>query len=270
MFHKLAFASLILAVAFAEDALMTCPTEALVEPYPDCAQDLVCDWALDIQDGTGTQTCSCTSGKAFECVFTALLDPVSVTIVTSCPELPPIDSFSGDTIPICDRDLNCSWPFDVDGMIETETCFCAPDTGLVCQRGTNSIPVPYGETNDIISCPAEPFSFTEPFENYTCINDFNCTWVLDIPDGAGGMDCVCVAGNIMLCSAWAVLSESVDPSTLPAGHVAGGMRGSKEAKTKKNKGLTGMSMAKRKDVKKAKGEKVSEKEIDKGLRGRVR
>ena len=99
MLNKLAFASLTLAVASAEDALMTCPKEALVEPYPDCAQDLACSWTSGIQVGAGTQICSCTSGEAFACVFTALVNPVSVMVVTSCPGFSPIDFFLATPFP---------------------------------------------------------------------------------------------------------------------------------------------------------------------------
>ena len=69
-----------------------------------------------------------------------------------------------------------------------------------------------------------------------------------------------------------MLFRSVDPSTLPAGHVVGGMGGSKGGAKKKqdNKGMAVMSMAKRKEEKKAKGEKTGGKKLDQGLRGRVR
>ena len=80
---------------------------------------------------------------------------------------------------------------------------------------------------------------------------------------------MCVAGSTMQCTPWDVLSESVDPSTLSAGHATGGKGGSKEAKTKKDKGLTSMSMAKRREGKKAKGKKAGGKKIDKDIRGQV-
>jgi hypothetical protein len=340
MLYKLAIATLVLAVAAADNALTTCPKDPPVEPFPLCAIDLECDWPLDTLDGTGTITCSCTSGKAFECTAFALGDPVSEVTVTTCPdkspttltssdptplceidynltcswpydvengygtetcscisgnafgectvtavgdavsailistcpETGPSQALNSDPTPICDRDLNCTWPFVIENGYGTETCSCAPDTGFICQIEAVDVPLIYYLTTEISSCPADPIQLNETFDNYTCTSDFNCTWVLDIPDGAGGMDCECVTGSVLLCSAWAVLAESVDPSTLPAGHVVGGMGGSKGGATKKkdNKGMAVMSMVKRKEEKKAKGEKTGGKKMDQGLRGRGR
>ena len=340
MLYKLAIATLVLAVAAADNELTSCPEEPPSEPFSVCATDLQCEWPLNITGGTGTETCSCTSGKAFECTAFALGDPVSAIAVTTCPdkspttltssdptplceidynltcswpfriqngvgtetcsctsgnafgectrtavgdavsfivistcpETSPSQALNSDPTPICDRNLYCTWPLVIENGDDTETCVCAPNAGFFCQTAAAGGPLVNYTTNEVSSCPAEPFQFTESIDNYICTNDFNCTWALDIPDGAGGMDCECVTGSVLLCSAWAILAESVDPSPLPAGHVVGGMGGSKGGAKKKkdDKGMAVMSMAKRKEEKKAKGEKTGGKKMDQGLRGRVR
>ena len=337
MLFKLAIATLALAVAAADNELTTCPEKAPVGNFPVCAADLVCEWQLDITGGTGTETCSCTSGKAFECTAFALGDPVSAIAVTTCPDKSPTTLSSidptpfceidynltcswtydigngigteecsctsgnyfgactrtevGDAVsltlistcpetglsqtlnsvspPVCDKDIYCTWPLVIENGEGTETCSCTPTTGFVCQIAAVDVPEVTYLNTEISSCPAEPFQLNETLNKYTCTNDFNCTWVLDNPNEAGGMDCECVTGKILLCSAWAVLAESVDASTPPAGHIVGGMGGSKGGATKKKdeKGFPVMSMAKRKEDKKAKGEKTGGKEMDFGLRG---
>ena len=339
MLYKLVIATLALAVAVADNALTICPDEAPVEPFPVCATDLQCDWPLNITGGTGTLTCSCTSGKAFECTQFALGDPVSEVTVTTCPDISPttltssdptplceIDynltcswpfdiengygtetcsctsgsafgecirtavgdavsfivistcpatgpsqALNSDPTPICERDLNCTWPFEIENGYGTETCSCEPDTGFICRAEAVGVPLVY-VTKEISSCPADPIQLIESLDNYTCTTDFNCTWVLDTPDELGGMDCECVTGSILQCSAWASLVESVDPSTPPADHVVGGMGGSTGGtrKKKEDKGMAVMSMAKRKEEKKSIGETTGGKTTDLGLRGWAR
>lgn len=334
MLNNLVIAALVIAVASAENALTTCPQEAPVEPYPDCAKDLDCNWTLDIPDGIGTQACSCSSGKIFECVLTSLINPISEITVTecpnespttlkssdpiplcevnhnltcswpfdieggtgtetcsctsgnafgdctqtalgdpvwfisisSCPKTGPSKAMNSDPIPICDKYLNCSWPLAIGGGNGTEICSCAPDMGFVCQGEHINVLEAYKVTKEINSCPAEPFHSNEIMDHYTCASDFNCSWVLDVPDGAGGMDCVCVSGSVLQCSVWAVLAAYIDPSTL-GGNVAVEMGGTNRVK-KRSKNVAVMSMAKRKGAKKNTGEKVGRKKMDKGLRFR--
>ena len=198
-------------------------------------------------------------------------DAVSVIVISTCPEKSLSDILNSDPTPICDRDLNCTWPLVIENGYGSETCSCTPETGFVCQAEAVGGPLVYNGNGEISSCPAELSQLIEAFDNYNCTNDFTCSWV-DFPDGSGGTDCECVTGSILLCSAWDTFIEPVDPSTLPAGHVVGGMGGSKGGAKKKQdgKGMAVMSMAKRKEEKKAKGEKTGGKKLDKGLRGRVR
>lgn len=193
MFTKLVIAFLMVSLSRADQMApwSACPLDPPVDPMSNitCEVPLTCTWPIENDE---VETCTCEGQGLLQCI--AMLPPLFVNTVSTCPETSPInatDVESSITVTICDTPLECTWPLDIANGVGTQTCKCEAN-GEFKDCTMQAVDVPIYRVSE---CPDTPPSYNNTSSTLICDKPLSCSWDISGEDWVGGETCTCEAAG---------------------------------------------------------------------------